>query len=356
MTKYILDLQLFATATIETGNTLASTNPTYLNTNTTGQNSLSAENRIFYNQTLIDIAGPKLVHWQGGQKKAIPQRNGKTIQFRSYAPLTKALTPLTEGITPSGDSLSVTAVTATVNQYGKYVTISDVLDMVAIDDNLLQAVKLLGDNAGLTIDTIAREIINGGNNVYYCPKVNASTGVETEVDDRDNLDTTCELTVDVVNTIVAQMKKDNVPTINGYYHAIIHPFVAYRLKKDPLWNTVKTYSDPADWYAGEIGEIGGVRFFETSEAKIFMSDAVSPFPVFSTIFYGQDAYGVVDIEGGGVETFIEQLGSGGTSDPLHQRATAGWKGTAGGLILVDKYLVRCESRVARFDSKITAAN
>lgn len=111
---------------------------------------------------------PKLVHDQFGQEKPIPKGKGKTIEFRRYSPLPKALTPLVEGVTPQGSSLNVDVkLTATIKQYGDYITISDMLDLTAIDDNLVQATELLGDQSGETLDTIVRDIINGGTNVLY---------------------------------------------------------------------------------------------------------------------------------------------------------------------------------------------
>jgi N4-gp56 family major capsid protein len=39
--------------------------------------------------------------------------------------------------------------------------------LTAIDNNLVQATKLLGQQAGRTLDTITREELNGGTNVIY---------------------------------------------------------------------------------------------------------------------------------------------------------------------------------------------
>ena len=87
-----------------------------LNTHTTGTANLSAEMKTYYDTALIHAAEPKLVHAQFGQKRNIPQGRGKTIEFRKFSQLPKALTPLTEGVTPDGGSMKVTSETATVNQ------------------------------------------------------------------------------------------------------------------------------------------------------------------------------------------------------------------------------------------------
>ena len=310
---------------------------------TTLLSGLSAENKTFYDMTLLDEAQAALVHDQFAQKRPIPQNGGKTIEFRKFASLPKATTPLTEGVTPDGKSLNVTAVTATVAQYGDYITQSDVLELTSIDNTIVEATKILGRQAGLTLDTVTRNVLQSGTNVTYCPK---SSG--DEVTSRAGLDATCQLTVKVVQQVVAKLKGQNAPTINGKYVAIIHPYVAYSLMRDPEWIDAHKYAQPDNLFTGEIGEIAGVRFVETTEAKVYEGG------VFGTLIMGANAYGVTEITGGGLQTIIKQKGSAGTADPLDQRSSIGWKAIKTAELLIPNYLVRVESKVADFAD--TAAN
>jgi N4-gp56 family major capsid protein len=316
-TKYY-DLQLFANMNTQT---------TLLN-NTAGNNDLSDEMKVYYSDYLIDNAVPKLVHDQFGQKHPIPKNGGKTIEFRKFSPLPKLTTPLTEGVTPDGQSLNVTTVEATVAQYGGYVTISDMLQLTAIDNTMVQATKLLGNQAGASLDTITREVLNGGTNVVYAGGVASRSALTA-----DN-----KLTVDDIKKAVRALKNQNAEKIGDSFVAIIHPDVTYDLTNDPAWQAVRTYCDPQDWYEGEIGKIAGVRFVETTEAKIFEGG------VYSTLILGDNAYGVTEIEGGGLEHIVKQLGSAGTSDALNQRATCGWKATKVAERLVEQFMVRIESK------------
>lgn len=321
---------------------------------TTQSDGLSAEMKTFYDMTLIDEASPNLVHDQFGQKRPIPANGGKTIEFRKFAPLDKALTPLTEGVTPDGKSLEVNTVTATVSQYGDYITLSDVLELTAVDNVIVESLKLLGRQGGATLDTVVRNVLQSGTNVTYCPKF--VNGVETAITSRANLDTTAQLTVDVVQQVVAKLRAQNAPTINGKYVAIIHPYVAYDLMRDPEWIDAHKYAQPVNLYEGEIGEIAGVRFVQTTEAKIYTgSGCPSGLAVFGTLFLGDGAYGTTEITGGGMQTIVKQKGSGGTSDPLDQRSSVGWKGMKTAELLIQQYLVRVESCSKRF-SATAAAN
>lgn len=320
---FVLNLQLFANTP---------------NTNVTTDSGLSAENKTYYDMTLIDEASANLVHDQFAQKRPIPKNGGKKIEFRKFASLPKALTPLTEGVTPDGKKLSVTTVEAEVAQYGDYIVQSDVLELTSIDNTIVEATKILGRQAGLTLDTITRNIMQSGTNVYYCPKADG-----TAVTSRAGLDATCKLTVDVVNRVVALLKNNNAPKINGDYVAIIHPLVAYDLMSDERWIDAHKYAQPDAIYNGELGKIGGVRFVESSEAKVYEGG------VFGCLFLADGAYGVTDITGGGLQTIIKQKGSAGTADPLDQRSSIGWKAIKTAEILVEPYMCRVECKSALSD-------
>ena len=307
---------------------------------------LSPEMKTFYDMTLIDEASANLVHDQFGQKRPIPANGGKTIEFRKFASLPKATTPITEGITPDGKSLTVTAITATVAQYGDYITQSDVLELTSLDNTILEATKLLGKQAGLTLDTIVRNKLLTGTHVLYCPKV-ASGGAETAVTSRANLDTTCQLTVKQIQKAVAMLRAQNAPTIGGKYVAIIHPYVAYDLMRDPEWIDAHKYANPTNLYEGEIGEVAGVRFVQTTEAAVYTGG------IFFTLVLGEGAYGVTEISGGGLQTIVKQKGSAGTADPLDQRSSVGWKAIKTAEILVDNYMVRIESKSAEWSASAT---
>ncbi len=229
---------------------------------------LSGEMRTYYSDYLIDMAEPKLVHDQFAQKCPIPKGNGKRIEFRKYDPLPKMTTPLAEGVTPDGQKLDMGVVSAEVKQYGGFVELSDILMLTAIDNNLVQATKLLGSQAGRTLDTITREVLSGGTNVQFAEGQVSSRGELKGGEESGNH----YLTVDAVRRAVRYLKKMNAETINGSYVGIIHPDTAYDLMSDPKWINVKTYSDPEGIYQGEIGKIENVRFVESSEAKIFHAE------------------------------------------------------------------------------------
>ncbi|HJB58780.1 MAG TPA: N4-gp56 family major capsid protein, partial [Candidatus Faecalibacterium faecipullorum] len=127
----------------------------------------------------------------------------------------------------------------------------------------------------------------------------------------------------------------------------------YDLKTSKEWIEVHKYADPEAMYRGEIGKLGNIRFIESSEAKIWKDDtcpkngtpqgeeAQQYYAVFGTLVLGAHAYAVTELEGGGLEHIVKQLGYG--DDPLNQRASVGWKGMRAAERLVEQYMVRIES-------------
>ena len=334
-----LDLQMFATASTQ-------------NQNTTGASGMSAEMKTFYEKRLIDQAEPALVHDQFGDPYPIPANGGKNIEFRKYDSLPKATTPLTEGVTPDGQTMNVSTVTAEVRQYGGWVPITDTLQLTAIDNNIVQATKIIASQAGRTLDTIVRDVLAGGTNVLYAPKIGEG-GVETAVTSRATLDATCQLTSDLIARAATQLKAMNADPIGTSFVGIIHPYVAYDLRRDPDWIDVHKYAQPDEIYNGEIGTLHGVRFVETSEAKIWKGTGCpAGLAVFSTLILGAHAYGSTEIEGGGLEHIVKQLGYG--DDPLNQRASVGWKAHKTAERLVEQYMVRIESCSARYSATAEA--
>ena len=240
-----------------------------MNTQTTG--GLSAEMKTYYGMELLENAKPQLVHNQFAATKPLPVGGGKTVEWRKFGAFDKALTPLTEGVTPDGSGISVSYITKELSQYGDYTTVSDMLDLTAIDDVVLEITDRHGANMGLTLDTVTRNEIQQGNQVIYAPKLN-DDGSKTDITSRYALNDRCKISGELVAKAATALKKMNAPKFNGKYICIIHPSVAYDLRQDESWIAAHQYAAATELFDGEIGELHGVRFVETTEAKIFCGE------------------------------------------------------------------------------------
>lgn len=390
----------------------------------------------YHERKLLETMKPELVHGKDAQKRPLPANNGKRTNFRRTTPFAAITTPLTEGVTPDGQLIVQTGFSVMVKPYGGHIEITNELSMIHLDNMHKEKSQLLADQAALSVDTISRDAINAGLNVQY-------TDAKTT---RAQLAATSVLKDSDIKKAVRTLKRANVKRFSdGFFHAIVHPDVIFDLTSaaNSYWVDVAKYQDKSRIEKYELGTMFGVKFFESTNAKVFQPqtylfsnveslvatakdvakrmitvtsnmtedharaltgklvdvaytkagtttntnmcvEKVIPngttaditfrwFPaaavsdewttaqtltilpqgagasnvdVYSTLVYGQDAYGDIELGGNGknIEIIIHPPGSSGSEDPYNQRGTMSWvvKGYATA-ILQDAFIVRIES-------------
>jgi len=324
-----------------------------------------------YNNSLLRRALPLLVHMRYGQKKPLKKRSGKSMVFRRYESLDQSNIPLTEGVTPTGVDLTKSEVVATIEQYGNYTTLTDMIKLSGLDDIVNEASQLMGENMGLSLDTVYREIINAGT-VFRRALTSASTGsgARTTVAVGINkyaLDEAINI-LDRANAKKWTSQVDGSTKVGSQalaaaYRAIIHPDVTRDLYNNTVsgltvggdFIPVERYSQQSQVEEGEVGKYRSIRFIESTEAKIWPgtgSTTVGSYrythdgsnnriDVYSCLILARDFYGVVPLEGGSARTIITPAG--GQGDPLRQRSTVGYKAATTAVVLNDDFAVRLET-------------
>lgn len=311
-------------------------------TNVSGQNQLSAEDKTFYERTLLQRLLPQLNFYNDAEKKKLPKNSGTTMNFRKFNSLTAPSSSLTEGVTPDGNNLSITTINAKVAQEGDYVQITDFIQTTGIDPVLTETSELLGEEAALVVDNRIQTAISKGTNVYFAGNATTRAGLESA--------TTKNLTGDDIKKIVRKLKNANAKRFaDGYYHMVVDPDIAYDLMNDNAWVDVSKYAKPEQMVKGELGKMHGMKFFESTNIKVVDSSdtASSKISVHIAFAYGKGAYSCVNLENGAgkPEIIVKENGSAGTADPLNQRATAGWKAAFTAVITEPLALVRVETGV-----------
>lgn len=301
---------------------------------TTASAGLSAEMKTFYDRQLLTRTVPILLHAKFGQQKPIPAHGGRIIEFRKFSGLAVATTPLTEGaLFTNLKDLTVTATTATVAQYGDAVGFSDIVSTTTIDPLLEESTDILAEQAGETIDELVRDTIVAGTTVFYA-------GGRTS---RVTLAATDIITVADVANIAMQMKLNRARKIDGAWQAITHPRVIFDLQRTQEWRDAQNYHRTGRPFDGSVGELYGVRFWETDKAKVFADAGVGgTVDVYTMLVLGAEAYGIVKLSGGNLQTIFKPLGSAGTADPLNQQSSMGWKVTFGVKRLQEAFMLRYE--------------
>ena len=276
----------------------------------------------YYSRKLLKTLKSRLVYANFGQKRSIPANNGSTIQFRKYSGWDGNTTPLTEGVIPDSLTMTQTDITATVKEYGDWVSLSSKATLTALDPILNDAVELLGARAEKSIDMIIRDELKNATNVIFAEKAGTPAASASAITPEHIL------TTKEIRKAVRFLKKRNADPFyrNGkpYYYCIVDPSAEFDLQSDPKWEAVATYQQAEKFENGELGRMYGVVFIASSEAIKWTGAGASSADVYGSIVFGPDAYGQIDIEGNGaIEVYVES--GGGVSDPLHQKKTVGYK-------------------------------
>ena len=191
-----MDINLFNLQLMADAGTLVNTTTGTANAYTgekTTSSDMAPTMKTYYDTELLENARSENVFSQLGKKQSLPRKHGKTVEWRKFNTFEKALTPLQEAVIPTGKKFGMTSINVAVQQFGNYTTVSDQLDMHAVDPVILGATEEMGAAAGATADTLVRNVLITGTNVMYAP--NGSTPVTS----RANLTAACKLTPDVVH-------------------------------------------------------------------------------------------------------------------------------------------------------------
>lgn len=344
-----MDLQLFADS-----GTVVNTTANYVNaydgtsTSFDTNNTLAPELKVFYDTELLENARVELFYAQFGKKQALPANHGTTVEWRKWNTFAKA-GKLQEGVIPTGQKFGMSSKTGSINQYGTYATISDKLELRAYDDVILGATEEMGASAAETQETLIRDALLVNTNVLYCDNIADSGTVTTPTScaqmGASSTNGWAKLTPDMVAKAVTKMQKDRVPTINGKYYAVIHPSVAYDLRSSEAWIEAHKYAHPEEIYNGEIGELHNCRFIMNVFAPVLKASGYTnkdSGATYATYFFGKDAFGIIDPEGGALEMIIKDKAQAG--GPLNQFSTVGYKfETNGATILYPERVLRVMS-------------
>lgn len=317
----------------------------------TGKSQIANVNS-FYDRVFLERLLPLLVFLKYGQVRDIPKNNSDVIKFRKYNSLSAATTPLTEGVTPSGSQLSVTDSTATVQQYGDFVTLTDKLKMETEDPVETEATEVLAEQADLTLDTLARDILFAGTTIQYASTATARNEVTaamklTASEIREAVRTMKVNRAKKITSMVSAQSGYNTSPVDACYLGIVHPRGAYDLKADTAWVGIEKYAQALKNgpLPGEIGKLDEVRFIETDQAKVWTGEGLSSADVYGTLILGANAYGITRISTEAMKVIRKQLGSAGAADPLDQRSTIAWKATFVAKILEQLAMMKIEHGV-----------
>jgi N4-gp56 family major capsid protein len=319
--EILFDLQLFADTVVPSNaadNMMTSTSP-----------EVDPEFGKINDEDFVRMHEAKLVFAKWGSKVNVPMNSGTGVRFFKKHHLDPIKNPLTEGLTPNPSKFTITSFQAEIEQYGDWIMFTDVATQTAIHRLMKEVRQPQAYQSAKTKDLLVRDELIAGAQAAYASKADGTEvdGLKLEEGVNDLLDATCKLTVEEVRKMANRLKANDIePAIDGDYVAIVHPDVMTDLRRDPEWKEWNKAENADKFENGEVGRVEGVRFVETSIAAITKEeDEAGGIGVYHCLFFGADAYSVLDLDGQGVKVIVKTPGSAGTADPLDQRCSVGWK-------------------------------
>lgn len=331
---------------------------------------ISPRTAAYVVKDLLERAMPYMVIEKFGQTYPIPTQNTKTAKFRRYflqgatgaagsgnpanafyTPL--ALTPLVEGVTPAGNRLANQDYTVQLNQYGDYVTITDVVMDTHEDPVLREATTIMSEQAAMTIETIRYNILKAGTNVFY-----ANGGARNAVNTTITLALQRQITTallrqntKLITSVVKSTPDYRTEPVEAAFIALAHPDLETDIRNMAGFIPTKQYGTTTP-FENEIGSVERVRyltstifapFADAGGAKGLMrSTSGTLADVYPILYLGKDAYGIVPLKGKDSITPMVVNPKPAPGDPLAQRGTVGWKAWQSAIILQDCFMVRAE--------------
>lgn len=313
---------------------------------------------------------PYLVIEKFGQTYPIPNNQTLTAKFRRYfltgstgsagsGDPTQAfntqlsLTPLLEGVTPAGRKLANQDYTATLAQYGDYITITDVIMDTHTDRVLQQATEVLGESAAQTIETLRFNVLKAGTNVFY-NNGSARTDVNTAITLAKQRQITTALTRQNAKRITSVVKSTpdyRTEPVEAAFVGLCHPDLETDIRSMSGFIPTKQYGTVTPW-ENEIGACETVRYLQSTVFAPFAdaggakgtmrsTSGVSA-DVYPVLYLGRDAFGIVPLKGKDSLTPMVVNPKPAAGDPLAQRGTVGWKAYTTTVILNDAWMARLE--------------
>jgi N4-gp56 family major capsid protein len=303
----------------------------------TDATAVAADLQTYFSKRLLDIAGRDVVLTDAAYKEDIPANSSKTISFTQYSRLAIPGSVLTDGTPPTDTQLDPTALTATVDQWGAFVTLTDMAVLTVKHPLVQEATYLLGEQAAELIESTVNSVLVAGTQVQYANGKTARTALAA----------TDVMTAAEIRKAVAVLQKYGVRRVNAggkfsnnqtagkYYILYVDPSVAMDILADSEFRSANQYNNDA-LKAGKVLGTWYQTMVVTSNVIPTVSSTVT---VHTSYLVGRNAYAVTNLQN--LKSYVE--GPGGVSDPLHQKRTIGWKVAFKAAILNNNFMIRIES-------------
>jgi len=330
---------------------------TVVSTNLTTSLSPSPDaTQSFYHKELLERAKYAEHYGRWADKAPLGTKQGKTIIMRRYAHLAMALSPLTEGVPPAGKTPTLEDFQATLKQYGDFIALSDFTDFTGIDDYQRHWAGLLGEQSGYTINALDRDASTAGTNVVYSNGA-ARNAVASIIDENDLDRAIRTLANNGAMKILggSQSTAEGIAPTMAAHPCVTLPDVMFDLQNLNNFKWASEYRGAAE---GELARYKQLAFFESADpsslgaggkkfsaaggSSTAVKNTAGTVDVYTIMIFGKHGFTRVPMDAASMKLIRKALGTAGTSDPLDQVQTMGWKNTSARLITNQNWLLRIE--------------
>jgi N4-gp56 family major capsid protein len=270
---------------------------------------------FYYDKQFLDRLELNLMFDQLCEKKRMPKNMGGQVTWTRYNNFAANVTPLNPGVIPAAINMSASQISAIPLQYGDFITLSDAIELKAIDPIVESANELLAYRASLSIDTLIRNQLHGNVTTQYAAGAISESAVTAVVSAAD------------VRKAVKTLKAVGTKPFDADFRGLVHTATAYDLMSETGvggFIDITKYTDKTPMLKGELGKLWGVRFMESPNVQTGVNGSAAV--TYRNYIVGKGAMGIVDLAGKlAVQTFRKPLGSAGAADPIDQIATVGHK-------------------------------
>ena len=290
--------------------------------------------------------------------KPLPSNSTKVAIFRRYEALEKATTPLVEGVTPVGKNMQYTDVQCTLQQFGDYVTLTDVIADTHEDPVLQEYMGITAEQAAQTLETLRYNVLKAGSNVFYANKVAGRDSVVTAISLADQRRVTRAFkrqNAAYITKKTASTPNYGTVAVRASYIGLVHPDLENDIRALAGFKDAVDYgaSQAADEF--EIGTVEDVRYIRSTIFESFpdaggnkgtmVSTSGVKADVYPIIYLAAHAAASVPLKGKNAITapIVRNPGTISDSDKLGQRGHVGWKAYFGCVILNNLFLARLET-------------
>ena len=329
----------------------AGVHPNYTGGALTGSayGDLSANDSFKIQRKFLPVAMKLLTFSRFAQRDVKPLKEGLELRFRRYEKIsiTGKDTPIAEGVTPNFENVTQTTIKTTLNRYGTYVNVTDLMMAVSTDPLLQQISERLFLMASELKDFLDFKIFRSGTNVAYAGSSRSAVHKVIGNSNAITHGTPGTPSAILIQTAVRFLEGQDAKKITSYlkaspnistaplrpaYIAVAHTDLRQDIEGLPNFVKSEEYSDPSDRMEGEIGQCLGIRFILTTQAVPYAGAGASEgstklkatssnVDVYPVIIMAEDFGGTATLAGRDSIRPKVVLPKPGPGDPLGQRGT-----------------------------------